>query len=96
MIVAAKMSFFPMELGVWGLMDYSIFYQYLQGHGCKNLGNPFSGVFISSYIFPGGKFAQLKCRFHSGWEIEKNFQVSFFSKRLNRLRFNLTGFISRT
>ena len=48
-IVAAKMFFFLMELGVWGLMGYSIFYQYLQGHGCKNPGYPMIMIFSRGF-----------------------------------------------
>ena len=41
--------FFLMELGVWGLMVYSIFYQYLQGNGCKNPGNPMIMIFSRGF-----------------------------------------------
>ena len=41
--------FFLTELSVWGLMGYSIFYQYLQGHGCKNLGNPMIMIFSRGF-----------------------------------------------
>ena len=41
--------FFLMEMGVWGLMDYSIFYQYLQGHGCENPGNPLIMIFSRGF-----------------------------------------------
>ena len=41
--------FFLMELGVSGLMGYSIFYQYLQGHGCKNPRNPMIMIFSRGF-----------------------------------------------
>ena len=88
-----------LHLGVWGLMGYSIFYQYLQGHGCENPGNPlimiFSRGFYLKLYFPGGKFAQLQCKFHSGWEIEKIFQVSFFFQEIESCESNITIILYR-
>ena len=48
----------------------------------------FPGVFISRYIFPGGKLARLTSW---GWETEYFFQVLFFSEGSNHLGFNFQG-----
>ena len=62
-----------MELGVWGLMGYSISYQYLQGHGCKNPGNPmimiFSrGFYLKLYFSRATVTVQISFRV-GGWKI---------------------------
>ena len=74
--------FFLTELSVWGLMGYSIFYQYLQGHGCKNPGNPmimiFSrGFYLKLYFSRATVTVQISFRV-GGW---KNFSgVIFFQE----------------
>ena len=86
-IVAAKMFFFLMELGVWGLMGYSIFYQYLQGHGCKNPGNPmimiFSrGFYLKLYFSRGGgvNFNNYSANFIQGGRLKNFFRYHFFPR----------------
>ena len=76
-------------------MGYSIFYSY-RGMDVKIQGILwlwfFSGVSISRYIFPGGKFAQL---FFSEWDTDHFFQISSFIKESDRQRIS-RGFLSQT
>ena len=75
-----------MELGVWGLMVYSIFYQYLQGNGCKNPGNPmimiFSGGFyLKLYFSRGGvNFNNYSANFIQGGRLKNFFRYHFFPR----------------
>ena len=88
--------FFALKLPLnkyWAIPFLSV-----QGYGGTNPRGPlimiFSRVFfISRYIFPGGKFAQLPFFRVGDWIF---FQVSSFSKGSNCVRFNSRVFISQT
>ena len=78
-------------------MGYSNFYLY-RSVDVKTQGSLdcdfFQGVSISRYIFQGVNLQSLPS---SGWQAQKNFQVSFFSNGSNCLnKINSRGFTSQT